>query len=524
MSSQGYYREAGLESASGAGRSGDRETMRLVDLAVRSSANGIVITDATAPENSIVYVNPAFERMTGYPAGEVLGENCRFLQGEDRDQPALDELRAALGEERECRAVLRNYRKDGTLFWNELHVSPVYDEEGRLVNFVGVQDDVTRRKKDEEERDLLLLREQAVKEEAEAARRRLGLLARTGEVLSASLEYSTTIARVARLTIPEFADWCLVDILEDDGSLRQIAAAHADPEKEELLRELARHRELDAGALREARRISSGVLRTGESALLPEITGEHLVQGSTCEEHLELLRKLEPRSYICVPLRAWRRTLGSIVLVSSRQNLRYGPEDLALAESLAHRCALAVENSRLYQARSQTARTLQESLLPSRLPDVPGVEVGLRYLPAGEMEEVGGDFYDLFDARTVDQTTGSGSPELSSSGPSSSWGVVLGDVCGKGAEAAAVLALARYTIRAVAMCEERPSAILAGLNEAMMRQRRERDNHTFCTVAYARLEKEDDAERSVAERGVRVTICRGGHPVPVLLEVGGSVR
>jgi len=524
VSSQGYYREVGLESVSGASRSGARETMRLVDLAVHSSANGIVITDATAPENPIVYVNPAFERMTGYPAGEVLGENCRFLQGEDRDQPALDELRAALGEERECRVVLRNYRKEGTLFWNELHVSPVYDEEGNLVNFVGVQDDVTWRKKDEEEKDLLLLREQAVKEEAEAARRRLGLLARTGEVLSASLEYSTTIARVAQLTIPEFADWCLVDILEEDGSLKQLAAAHVDPGKEGLLRELARHRELDAEALREARRISSGVLRTGESALLPEITGDHLIQSSTCEEHLELLRKLEPRSYICVPLRAWRRTLGSMVLVSSRQNLRYGPEDLALAESLAHRCALAVENSRLYQARSQTARTLQESLLPSRLPDVPGVEVGLRYLPAGEMEEVGGDFYDLFDAGTMDRTTNPGSPEFPSSGPSSSWGVVLGDVCGKGAEAAAVLALARYTIRAVAMCEERPSAILAGLNEAMLRQRRERDNHTFCTVAYARLEKEDDAERSVAERGVKVTICRGGHPAPVLLEAGGSVR
>ena len=498
--------------------------MRLVDLAVRSSANGIVITDATAPGHPIVYVNPAFEHMTGYSAGEVLGENCRFLQGNDRDQPALDELRAALGEERECRAVLRNYRKDGTLFWNELHVSPVYDEEGRLVNFVGVQDDVTRRKQDEEERDLLLLREQAVKEEAEAARRRLGLLARTGEVLSASLEYSTTIARVARLTIPEFADWCLVDILEEDGSLRQLAAAHTDPEKEVLLQELARHRELDAGALREARRISSGVLRTGESALLPEVTADHLTQNSTCEEHLELLRKLEPRSYICVPLRAWRRTLGSIVLVSSRQNLRYGPEDLALAESLAHRCALAIENSRFYQARSQTARTLQESLLPSRLPDVPGVEVGLRYLPAGEMEEVGGDFYDLFEASTIDQTTASGFQELPSSRSSSSWGVVLGDVCGKGAQAAAVLALARYTIRAVAMCETCPSAILAGLNEAMLRQRRERDEHTFCTVAYARLEKEEDAERSVAEGGIRVTICRGGHPAPVLLEAGGSVR
>lgn len=499
-----------------------QEAARLVDLAVRSSVNGVIITEATDPENPIVYVNPAFEQTTGFSAGEVLGNNCRFLQGEDRDQPALDELRAALREGRECRVILRNYRKDGTLFWNELSVSPVYDEEGRLANFVGVQNDVTGRKKDEEERDLLLLREQIAREEAEAAKKRLGLLARAGEMLSASLQYSATVARVARLTIPEFADWCLVDILEEDGSLKQLAAAHADPEKEGVLQELARHRELDARALREARRLSSGVLKTGESVLLPEVTEDHLVQGSTCEEHLELLRKLQPRSYICVPLRARGRTLGTVVFVSSRQNLRYGSEDLSLAESLAHRCALAMDNARLYHARSEIARTLQGSLLPARLPEVPGVEVGLRYLPAGEMVEVGGDFYDLFDARIGDRDCGSGSSDLPLSESSPSWGIVLGDVCGKGAEAAAILALARYTIRAMAMREERPCDILAGLNEAMLRQGREREDRTFCTVAYARLE-EDDAKHGTP-RGARITVCRGGHPAPILLEAGGGIR
>ena len=519
VSSQGYYREAGLEAApSGAVRLGVREARRLVDLAVRSSVDGVVITDATHPELPIVYVNPAFERMTGFSAEEAVGRNCRFLQGEDRHQPALDELRAALRDERECRVVLYNYRKDGTPFWNELHVSPVYDEEGRLANFVGVQSDVTGRKKDEEERDLLLLREQVAREEAEAARRRLGLLAGAGEVLSASLQYEATIQRVARLTIPEFADWCLVDILEEDGSLKQLAGAHADPEKEGLLQELARFRELDAAALRDAHRLSSGVLRTGESVLLPEVTEDHLFQGSTCEEHLELLRRLQPRSYICVPLRARGRTLGTVVLVSSKKNLRYGPDDLSLAESLAHRCALALDNARFYNAQSETARTLQESLLPSRVPDVPGVEVGLRYLPAGEMMEVGGDFYDLFDARIGDRDREPGSSDLPLSGSASSWGVVLGDVCGKGAEAAAVLALARYTIRAMAMREKRPCSILAGLNEAMLRQGRERDERTFCTVAYARLEKEEEDD------GARITISRGGHPAPVLIEASGDVR
>jgi len=123
---------------------------RLLDRAVAASSNGIVITDPRAPDDPIVYVNPAFERISGYTADEVVGHNCRFLQGEDRDQPALDDLRSALSEEREFRVVLRNYRKDGTPFWNELYISPVHDEQGRLTNFVGVQNDITERRRIED--------------------------------------------------------------------------------------------------------------------------------------------------------------------------------------------------------------------------------------------------------------------------------------------------------------------------------------------------------------------------------------
>jgi PAS domain S-box-containing protein len=103
------------------GRPASEEMRRLLDRAVAASSNGIVITDPRMPDDPIVYVNPAFERISGYPVDEILGHNCRFLQGEDRDQPALNELRAALSEERESRVVLKNYRKDGTPFWNELY-------------------------------------------------------------------------------------------------------------------------------------------------------------------------------------------------------------------------------------------------------------------------------------------------------------------------------------------------------------------------------------------------------------------
>jgi serine phosphatase RsbU (regulator of sigma subunit) len=251
-------------------------------------------------------------------------------------------------------------------------------------------------------------------------------------------------------------------------------------------------------------------VRSGQSEFYPDITDEMLVAAGRDAEHLRLMREIGFVSVIIVPLVARGRTLGVITLVSAGSGWRYGPADLELAEELARRAALAVDNARLYRGRSQIARTLQEGLLPSRLPEVPGVEVGLRYLSVGEVD-VGGDFYDLFEERMVDQN--------SSSKPSPSWGVAIGDVSGKGAAAAAVLALARYTIRALSMRETHPSAVLSGLNETMLRQRREHGDHKFCTATYVKLETSEEE----AERDVKITVSCGGHPAPVLLKADGSI-
>ena len=126
------------------------DKLRLLERAVTASTNSITITDPNLPDDPLVYVNPAFEETTGYTAGEALDRNCRFLQGEDRDQPAIAELRMAVRKGQQCTVVLRNYRKDGTLFWNELSIYPVRDEGGRLANFVGVQNDITGRIRAEE--------------------------------------------------------------------------------------------------------------------------------------------------------------------------------------------------------------------------------------------------------------------------------------------------------------------------------------------------------------------------------------
>lgn len=113
---------------------------------VNASNDGIVIAEQEGEDNVLIYVNPAFEQLTGFSADEILYQDCRFLQADDRDQEALDEIRAALREGRSSRQVLRNYRKDGSMFWNELSITPVYNDRDQLTYYIGIQKDVTVQK------------------------------------------------------------------------------------------------------------------------------------------------------------------------------------------------------------------------------------------------------------------------------------------------------------------------------------------------------------------------------------------
>ncbi|MYC28336.1 MAG: PAS domain-containing protein [Nitrospira sp. SB0662_bin_26] len=127
------------------------EERALRDRSINSATNGILIADARQPDMPTVYCNAAFEKITGYAAEEVLGQNCRFLQGTDHQQPGLDAIRQAVRQGTEAKAELRNYRKDGSPFWNELYIAPVKDQQGKLTHFIGIQTDITQRKHQETE-------------------------------------------------------------------------------------------------------------------------------------------------------------------------------------------------------------------------------------------------------------------------------------------------------------------------------------------------------------------------------------
>ncbi|CEG52007.1 PAS sensor domain-containing protein [Stutzerimonas kunmingensis] len=116
---------------------------KLLQLVIEASNDGIVVAEQEGDDNILIYANPAFERLTGYPVDDILYRDCRFLQGEDRDQPALQAIREAVKNNQPCRQIIRNYRKDGTPFWNELSITPVFNEADQLTYFIGIQKNVT---------------------------------------------------------------------------------------------------------------------------------------------------------------------------------------------------------------------------------------------------------------------------------------------------------------------------------------------------------------------------------------------
>jgi serine phosphatase RsbU (regulator of sigma subunit) len=198
---------------------------------------------------------------------------------------------------------------------------------------------------------------------------------------------------------------------------------------------------------------------------------------------------------LVVPLRGrGGRPAGSLVL----DGLPAAPTtlDAAICDQLAHVASVALANAATYRRERGIAQTLQRSLLPPTLPEIAGVDLAARFIPAGEGIEVGGDFYDVF------------------AGPDGWWTIAVGDVCGKGPEAASITALARYTIRAVQALPGCPSAVLARLNDALVQQHPDR---RFCTVVLAHLAVEPGP-------GVSVTLSSGGHPPPVVVRADGTVE
>jgi signal transduction histidine kinase/ActR/RegA family two-component response regulator len=228
-------------------------------------------------------------------------------------------------------------RRQQSYRWYLIRTMPVHDEAGQVVRWFGTGTDIHEQKRTEE-----------------SAR----FLAEASSTLADVVDYASTLQKIARLAVPFFADWCAVDMAEQDGSLRRLAVAHIDPEKVRLAEELHERYPPDPNDPHGAYE----VLRTGRSEMMEVIPDTLIVQGAKDEEHLRIIRGLGLKSYICVPLRGRDRTFGVLSFVSAESGRRYTKDDLAFAEELAHRSAIAVENAQLYAKLREADRRKDEFL------------------------------------------------------------------------------------------------------------------------------------------------------------------
>jgi len=432
-------------------------------------------------QGRMVFANQAAADLLGVSSPTELMEAVpgtimdRFLVLDEHGaELALEDMpsrRLFAGEHPEPLLVRNIVRATGEERWLIVRSSVVTDpDSGRVLYAVNVFENIT---------------------EVKRAQLAESFMAEASRVLVSSNDYRGALEQIARLAVPQIADWCSVDLVGEDGGIERVAVHHADPDRLALAERLHR----DYPPTVEDPLGAPEVIRTGQARIYTAIMPEQYAAYAQDAEHLELLNAIGATAAIIVPVAASARTIGAITFGSSGSIRRLSHADLTLAERLGRRAGTAVESARLYTERTRIANILGEALLPESLPEVAGAEIEALHQAAGELNDVGGDFYDVL-AYGADR-----------------WLLVIGDVCGKGPRAAGVTALARHTLRTAAMLGQTPSGMLDTLHEALRRQPAGADLCTVCLVTYERL-----------AAAARLTVALAGHPPPLVIGADGRRR
>ncbi len=300
-----------------------RDTLLLRERALQATAVSIVITDARLPDNPIVWVNEGFTRTTGYLASEAIGRNPRFLQGAETDPTAVAEMGQSISAAQPSMVTLINYRADGSTFWNSVSTAPVFDEDGAVIGFIGMQVDVTDSVNAQREREERLRSEQAGRLSAEKAQRTLSLLADVNDLLVATFDLQKAMHALVQLLVPRFADGCAVDLVND-----------ADPQP-----------------LRVASAAASAETEVGDTALLGRVlrTSRPVTVSDPADP--------DGQSLLVVPMLGHDGVVGALTLVMSVAATGED-ERLHVALDIGRRAGFAVEWCRLYERERQVTALL----------------------------------------------------------------------------------------------------------------------------------------------------------------------
>lgn len=302
---------------------------------VETAQEGIWLLD---DQGCTSFVNRAMATMLGYTVETMLGQPFSAFLDKTNPVAAITSLQGEqVGITQWHDFPLRH--KNGSTLWTIVFVHTIPDPSGASTEVLATVVNITERKQAED---------------------MLRFLAECSTALTASLDYTATVASIMRLIVPRLADWCVIDLLDEEGTLHQVGVTHIEPAKEELIREI-RRRYPPNPDLAEPH-VLWRTLRTGQSELCPDIAASALASLPSDPDHLALRQAVGVTSYIIVPLRARERTLGAISLVTGQSGRRYGREELVLAEELAGRAALALDNARLYQ-QAQEAVQIRDQFL-----------------------------------------------------------------------------------------------------------------------------------------------------------------
>ena len=457
-----------------AGLFSDLESVeRRMDNVMSLLDEAVVIHDATG---ELVFANPAAMSLMGFDPGEdpssvsmdQVRQRLRLRDEHGTPIPTdrvLGPTALSGGEPTATLTVRASSGAGERERWLIARAKPIAGPDGRPLYSVTAIEDMT-----------------AVKR-AEFAQR---LLARAGNLLGTSTDHDRMLRGLAEVAVPEFAEWCTVNVPSESGLIEQVAVAHQEADKREQMIELRERFPIRSAGIDEL----AEAMRSGEPQRLSALPEPPEAVGGDAERQ-RLARSIGQRSRILVPMTSAGHTVGALVFGNGPGGRDFDEDDLQLAVELGRRAGTAVENARLAEERSEVARILQEGLMPAALPHMQGWETAAVYQPAGEVNAVGGDFYDAFEI-------------------ADGWMVIVGDVVGRGAAAASLTALARHTMRTAGSLTSDPCRALALLDE----QLRLRGEAALCTAAVLVL------PRSEAE-AAQVSFVSAGHPLPLLLRDGG---
>lgn len=299
-----------------------KEEYKLFQQLIDKSPEPVLIADERA---QIVYVNPAWERLTGYTFEEVRGLNPRILKSDQTPQEEYAKIWRALKKGKfYTTEMIIDKRKNGTTYQIHSTFFPITLNK-KNVFYVQMQYETTEQKRREDQN--------------------LKFLSEASKILSSSLNYTTTVANVGKRLVPQIADWCSVDILDENGVLQPLVLSHKDPKKIQWIKDL---REKGLLKLADSRGLPN-VIRTGKAEFYPVITDDMLVAAALTKRQLALLRSLGVSSAIIVPLFSQGRAIGGITLANAESKRRFSQTDFAMVTELGSRISLAIDNARLYK-------------------------------------------------------------------------------------------------------------------------------------------------------------------------------